>query len=168
MKAFILVFLTLSFFISFFSCGSGNNNAANTVLPGQKISKSLSSNSTYKISVWNNYSIEESIGPDFTVYYIVPGDTSKILFGTGGLYFGGHPQKIAPNEKKKLLKDSLLDGNLLGKKITWTIFDYGNTLSAETIVELGDYDKISAFAHGHSYSDIDSLISVLESLKLDK
>ena len=53
----------------------------------------------------------------------------------------------------------------MGNKINWTIFDYGVSISVETILELGDYDKVSAFAHGRSYSDIDSLINVLESLK---
>ena len=57
---------------------------------------------------------------------------------------------------------------LLGKKVVWTVYDYGGDISAETILELGDYDKISGFAHGRKYSDIDSLISVIESLKQKK
>lgn len=152
----------------FFSCNRGPNNSIDTNSPRQKVTKKLSSNSDYNISVWNDYTIEKKNGPDFTVYYLYPTDTTKKLFGNGGIYFGGNPQRIRPVGEKKLVKDSFLNGNLLGKPITWTIFDYGNSLSAETILELGDYEKVSAFAYGHSYSDIDSLIKTLESLKLGK
>jgi hypothetical protein len=151
-----------------FSCKSKTNNSIDTITTRQKITKKLSSSSDYKISVWNDYSIEEKNGPDFTVYYLYPTDTTKKLFGNGGIYFGGYPERIRPDENKKLIKDSLLNGNLLDKNITWTIFDYGKSLSAETILELGDYDKVSAFVNGHSYSDIDSLIRILETLKYDK
>lgn len=152
----------------FFSCNRGTNNSIDTSSPRQKVTKKIFSNSDYNISVWNDYTIEEKKGPDFIVYYLYPTDTTKKLFGNGGIYFGRHPQQIRPVGEKKLVKDSLLNGNLLGKPITWTIFDYGNSLSAETILELGDYEKVSAFAYGHSYSDIDSLIKTLESLKLSK
>ena len=134
----------------------------------QKTTKRLASNSDYKISVWNGYSIEEKNGPDFTIYYLYPTDTTKKLYGNGGIYFGGYPQRIRSERDKKLIKDSLLNGTLLGRKIMWTIFDYGNSLSAETVLELGAHDKISAFASGQSYSDIDSLIRTFESLKHDK
>jgi hypothetical protein len=166
MRLNFLIFPFITFI--FFSCKSRTNNSIDTITTRQKITKKLSSNSDYKISVWNDYSIEEKNGPDFTVYYLYPTDTTKKLFGNGGIYFGGYPERIRPDENKKLIKDSLLNGNLLDKKITWTIFDYGNSLSAETILELGDYDKVSAFVNGHSYSDIDSLIRILETLKYDK
>jgi hypothetical protein len=161
-----LIFPFITFIL--FSCNSRTNNSIDTITSRQKITKKLSSNSDYQISVWNDYSIEEKNGPDFTVYYLYPTDTTKKLFGNGGIYFGGHPERIQPDGDKKLIKDSLLNGNLLGKKTTWTIFDYGNSLSAETILEFGDYDKVSAFANGKSYSDIDSLIRILETLKHDK
>lgn len=164
----ILISLSFSFYVLLFSCNSKTKNSATTTPFKQKTTKRLSSNSNYQISIWDSYSIEDRNGPDFTVYYFYPTDTAKELFGNGGIYFGGHPQPIRPDGEKKLIGDSLSNGNLLGKKITWTIFNYGNTLSAETILELGDYDKVSAFAYGHSYSDIDSLIGILESLKLDK
>jgi len=166
MRPHVLIFLFITLLL--FSCNSRTTNSIDTNSTRQKITKKLSSNSDYKISIWNDYSIEEKNGPDFTVYYLYPTDTTKKLFGNGGIYFGGHPQRIRPDGEKKLIKDSLLNGNLLGKKTTWTIFDYGSSLSAETILELGDYDKVSAFAYGHSYSDIDSLIKTLESLKHDK
>ncbi|HEX7902320.1 MAG TPA: hypothetical protein VF487_00475 [Chitinophagaceae bacterium] len=161
MRAQILRYLL----IFLFSCSSSTNDNEDKILSKQKIVKSLGSNSAYQISVWENYSIEERNGPDFTVYYLYPADTTKELFGNGGIYFGGHPQRIQPDGDKKLIKDSLIVGNFLGKKVDWIIFDYGSSISAETILEMGDYEKISAFAYGHGYSDIDSLISVLESLK---
>jgi hypothetical protein len=161
-----IIFLFFTFII--FSCNSKSNNSIDKVTTRQKITKNLSSNSDYKISVWNDYSIEEKNGPDFTVYYLYPTDTSKKIFGNCGIYFGGHPERIRPDGDKKLIKDSLINGNMLGKKTSWTIFDYGNSLSAETILEFGDYDKVDAFANGQSYSDIDSLIKTLESLKYSK
>lgn len=164
MKPQILLFVTFVLF----SCNSKKNNSTDKIATRQKITRKLSSNSDYQISVWNDYTIQEKNEPDFTVFYLYPTDTTKKLFGKGGIYFGGHPQQILPDIDKKLTKDSLLNGNLLGKKTTWTIFDYGNNLSAETILEFGNYSKISAFAYGHNYSDIDSLIRTLESLKLDK
>jgi hypothetical protein len=166
MRPQVLLFLFITFL--FFSCNSRTNNSIDTISTRQKITKKLSSNSDYHISVWNDYSIQERNGPDFTVYYLYPTDTTKKLFGNGGIYFGGHPKRIRPDGDKKLIKDSLINGNLLGKPITWTIFDYGNSISAETILELGDYEKISAFAYGQSYSDIDSLIRTLESLNSNK
>ena len=165
MRAQILMHLLISLCIFLFSCSSRTNNSGNRISAKQKTVRWLASNSEYQISVWGNYSIEERNGPDFTVYYLYPADTTKKLFGNGGIYFGGHPQRIRPDGDKKLVKDSLITGTLLGKKVGWTIFDYGTSISAETILEMGDYEKISAFAHGYSYSDIDSLISVLESLK---
>ena len=165
MRAQILMHLLISVCIFLFSCSSRTNDSGDKTSSIQKIVRRLTSNSEYQISVWGNYSIEERNGPDFTVYYFYPADTTKKLFGNGGIYFGGHPQHIRPDADKKLVKDSLIVGNLLGKKVDWTIFDYGTSISAETILEMGDYEKISAFAHGYSYSDIDSLISALESLK---
>ena len=166
MRPHVLLPLFITFL--FISCNSRTNNIIDTDSTRQKITKQLSSNSDYKILLWNDYSIKERNGPDFTVYYLYPTDTTKKLSGNGGIYFGGHPQRIQPDGDKKLIKDSLMNGNLLGKKITWTIFDYGNSISAETILELGNYDKVSAFAYGQSYSDIDSLIRTLESLKSGK
>lgn len=165
MRAQILVHLLISLCIFLFSCSSRINDTGDKILFKQKIVRSLASNSEYQISVWENYTIEERNGPDFTVYYLYPADTTKKLFGNGGIYFGRHPQRIRPDRDKKLIKDSLIVGNLLGKKVDWIIFDYGNSISAETISEMEDYMKISAFAYGHSYSDIDSLISILGSLK---
>jgi hypothetical protein len=165
MRPHLSIFLFTAFCVLFVSCKSETNNSVDTISARQKITKKLSSNSDYQISVWNDYSIEEKNGPDFTVYYLYPTDTTKKLFGNAGIYFGGYPQRIRPDGDKKLVRESLISGNLLGKKIAWTIFDYGNSISAKTILELGDYDKVSAFAYGHSYSDIDSLTNVLESLK---
>ena len=147
-----------------FSC-SGDIHSPNKISSKQKVEKRLTKDSKYQILVWDDYKIQESNGPDFTVYHIFPADTTDKKFGNAGLYFGGHPQRIQPDSDKKLIKDTLIAGTLLNKKISWTLFDYGSSISAETILEMGDYDKISAFAFGRSYSDIDSLIKVLESLE---
>ena len=164
MRPHLLMLLLISNCVFLFSCKSRTSNDENKISSKQKIVKRLAPNSEFQILIWTDYKIEERNGPDFTVYYFYPVDTTKKLFGTGGVYFGGHPQRIQPDGEKKLIKDSLVVGNLLGKKIDWTLFDYGSNITAETILEMGDYEKVSAFASGHSYSDIDSLIKVMESL----
>jgi len=146
-----------------FSCNS-HSKKATVSHPVTYRKEKLSSTSEFEITIPDYYKIEKHQGPDFEVYSLSPSDTSK-NFSNGGIYFGGHPQKITPLFEIKLKKDSLISGLLLGNKIEWTIYEYDSLFSAQTLLSLDNYLKIHAFTYATSYSQLDTLIRIMESLK---
>jgi hypothetical protein len=51
------------------------------------------------------------------------------------------------------------------KQATWNIYDCGKSVSAETVVALGEYEKIHAFMQCDNRIQADSLISLFATLK---
>jgi hypothetical protein len=144
-----------------FSCDSHSKKAAVSTVTYRK--EKLDSTSEYEITIPNYYRIQKKQGVDFEVYSLCPSDTGK-NFTNGGIYFGGHPQRIAPLFEIHLKKDSSRSGILLGNKIDWTIYEYDSLFSAQAVLNLNDYLKIHAFTYATSYSQLDTLIRIMESL----
>ena len=96
--------LTYIFFIILFlltSCSGTYHKKAKGISIEDKFITELKENqigrSDYYISIPANYSIKETIGPDFSVYYFFPKDTNIKATFSGGLYFGNHPNKFEPD-----------------------------------------------------------------------
>ncbi len=161
MRDFKLSISSILFCTILFSC---NNQSKKTIDSHVVAYRQEKVGGEYEISLPDYYRIEKRQGPDFEVYSLSPIDTSKNI-SNGGIYFGGHPQRIAPLFDIKLRKDSLISGLLLGNKISWMIYEYDSLFSAQTILNLDDYLRVHAFTYATSYSQLDTLIKVMESLR---
>lgn len=153
----ILLLLTI-FCIVLFACSESVKTGDAHLLVEKQIG-----NSEMYISLPGDYTIEETVGPDFTVCYFRPGDSTNKRIGSAGVYFGGHPNLFGPDTIT--CKNQSIDGMLLGRKTSWNVYDCDGKVSAETIVAFGEYDKVHAFATGKSLSETDSLIKLFATLR---
>lgn len=96
LKKYALCLTLLLFVIS--SCNNKQSNEKNTAQKNSKLElvEKPIDNTGFLISIPSDYSIKTSNGPDFSVYYFSPADTSKRNKLSGGLYFGNFPNKFEP------------------------------------------------------------------------
>ena len=123
--------------------------------------------SDFYISVPGDYSITTSNGPDFSVYYFSPADTSVKGKLTGGLYFGNFPHEFeADNDSCKIEK---LKGKILNNIQDWTVFNCQEDYSIQTItgnekVE-GWNQRIHAFGNAKNKDDLQLILDIYSTLR---
>jgi len=122
--------------------------------------------SQFVISIPDNYSIVESQGPDFNVYYLQPADTTNKMLFSAGIYLGNNPSSFGKlktgctQEKRK--------GEVLETKNEWTVYNCSGQFFLETIVEnkyhQGGDDFIHVFGNAPNEKDADHIIAIFSTL----
>lgn len=124
----------------------------------------------FYISLPPTYAIKMNEGPDFSVYYIQPVDTTVKTAFTAGLYFGNYPHTFeAPNDSCQITKTN---GNILGENTDWTVYHCGERYSIQAIVDShsgeGWNSKIHSFGHAYSESDLTKILEIYSTLQQKK
>jgi len=148
------------------SCGKSDRNMDNVT---QVFLDSLTETQilNYKISIPRDYSIKEKEGPDFTVFYFAPTDTTVKDKFSGGIYFGNYPSKFgSPNDT---CKSEIITGDILDGHTDWTVYTCGKDFSIQTITASksgqGWNNRIHAFGHGKSKSELFKMLKIYSTLK---
>ncbi len=120
----------------------------------------------YYISIPKKYTIKENRGPDFSVYYFYPTDTTAAAAFSGGFYFGNHPSLFEPSDSCKTEK---IQRKILKKNTEWTVYNCKGKYSIQSIVESGSSkgwnQYIHAFASANSAADLKNIFLILETMK---
>lgn len=154
------------------SCVNFHNQKYDACRTDESFTKSLKEkqigNSKFYISIPTDYSIKENRGPDFSVFYIAPTDTTIKDDFNCGLYFGNNPSLFPPDNNK--CKEETVKSEILNQYIEWTVYVCGQNYSIQTIVENkkneGWNEQIHAFGHGKSVTDIDKVLKIYSTLKM--
>lgn len=124
----------------------------------------------FYISIPKGYTIKENRGPDFSVYYFFPKDTTNTQAFTGGMYFGNHPSQF--DESVDSCKTKKIKSIVLSKDTEWTSIQCKTRFSLQTIIESGSTEGwnsyIHAFAHTSSESDLKKVLTIFKTLKKKK
>jgi len=143
-----------------------NNQQIDSTFKNKLIERQIGK-SAYYISIPENYSIKETEGPDFSVFYFSPTDTTIKTAFSGGLYFGNFPQEFKP-ENKDCTTESI-KGTILNNNKDWTVYNCKEKYFIQTIVDSKSgeswNEKIHAFGHGNSKSDINKILEIYSTLK---
>src|ERR1700759_2724737 len=79
----------------FWGCKSNNHPIIISAFQKSLVQKKIKG-TTYYLSIPANYVIKENNGPDFSVYYFYPSDTSDRKSFRGGFYLGNAPGGFGP------------------------------------------------------------------------
>jgi hypothetical protein len=140
------------------------NNSKSEYL--KSLHKTELKNSSFYLSIPQNYILEKEEGPDFDMHYFYPEDTCDTESFSGGLYIGFNPSLFSKYEDKAATKT--INSEILGKDVEWTIFEYENEIFIQTIISFKDKDGweiiIHAFGTAYSEEEMQKLIWTLETL----
>ncbi|KAF2332012.1 hypothetical protein [Flavobacterium daemonense] len=124
----------------------------------------------YYISIPKKYTIKENRGPDFSVYYFFPIDTTDTASFSGGFYFGNYPSLFEASSDS--CKTEKRKSNILNKDTDWTVYNCNGKYSIQSIVESGSNEGwnhyIHAFANANSTADLKKIFLILETMKRKK
>lgn len=126
------------------------------------IERELDSNWIYQVTIPENYRIEKSGFIDYFVYSLIAPDSAINNFGKAEIHYSKNLYNTLQRPNFVPTKDSSISGEVLNTPITWTIFQYDSTVSAETFIE---DDDIGITVTSTNYSHLDSLIRIISSLK---
>jgi len=122
--------------------------------------------SKYFISIPANYKLEERNGPDFSVYYFKPADSTDIKYFSGGFYFGNYPSFFKPINNQ--CQTTSLQSKILNKLEEWTQYTCDSSYSVQVIINSGDdegwNEKIHAFGNAKSKEDVDKALLIFSTL----
>lgn len=123
--------------------------------------------SGYFISVPSDYSISTSNGPDFSVYYFSPTDTTVKDKLSGGLYFGNFPHEFEADNDS--CKTETLKGKILDNIQEWTVYNCQGDFSIQTIADNkkgeGWNQRIHAFGHAKSNDELQTIVDIYSTLR---
>ncbi|MGD1843258.1 MAG: hypothetical protein ACFB0B_20550 [Thermonemataceae bacterium] len=125
--------------------------------------------SDYYISLPSDYTITESVGPDFVVYYFASEDTTDTERFSGGFYEGYHPMRYTPEKDCQI---TLQEAQFLGEEIEWTITKCKDTYTIQTYVgeqEEGEMNLIiDAFGMAKSTEELNRLLKAYTTLREER
>jgi hypothetical protein len=127
--------------------------------------KRLDSSSKYEILLPPDFKIDKLSKPGLIHYSLCPIDTVNKNYIVAGIQFGNHVRDVNPLFEIKLNKTTLVKGKLLDNDISWKICDYQNLICGETILLLNDSLKLHIYAYAKDYSQLDTLLTMLQTLK---
>jgi hypothetical protein len=151
---------------------SCNNNATKDNSNAEKISKIILTEkpigeSGYVISIPADYSITTSKGPDFSVYYFSPTDTTAKDKLSGGLYFGNFPNEFEADSDS--CKAETLKGKILDNIQDWTVYNCKEDYTIQTITDNkkgeGWNQRVHAFGHAISKDELKTILDIYSTLK---
>jgi hypothetical protein len=172
--------MTINFRISFFSiflvlvvfgCSESKKPKEKVEDPYLKqLTEKQIGDTNYYISIPKTHTIKENRGPDFSVYYFYPADTTAKAGFSGGLYFGNHPSQFEVSNDS--CKTEKFKSKILNKNTDWTRINCKGKFSIQTIVESGSDEGwnqyIHAFANANSKADLKKVLTIFETIKKKK
>jgi len=168
---------TITFLLSVFlfaGCGQDSNKKSDNSLTdnsyiNELVEKQIGE-SNYYISIPKDYTIKATDGPDFSVYYFYPTDTTIVANYSGGFYFGNHPSQF-PLDSVSCKTDNS-KSKILGENTDWTIYNCNNKYSIQTIIDSksgeGWNEFIHAFGSSNSKTDLNKLLNIFTTMKKKK
>jgi hypothetical protein len=137
---------------------------------GNSLTEKQIGKSNFYISLPTDYAIKTHNGPDFSVYYFSPKDTSVKPSFSGGIYFGNFPHEFEP--KNDSCKTSTVKGVILHSSQDWTVYNCNEDFTVQTIVESksgeGWNERIHVFGTAVSREEMQKLLDIYVTLKLEK
>jgi len=169
-QAKLTITLLLTTFL-FVSCGQNSNKKSGNGFIDDSYVKELVEKqigeSNYYISIPTDYTIKATDGPDFSVYYFYPTDSTMIANFSGGFYFGNHPSQF-PSDNDSCKTDNL-KSIILDENADWTIYNCNDNYSIQTIIDSksgeGWNELIHAFGSANSTTDRNKLLSIFTTMK---
>ena len=123
--------------------------------------------SGFVISIPVDYSITTSNGPDFSVYYFSPTDTTVKDKLSVGLYFGNFPHEFEPDNDS--CKTETLKGKILDAMQEWAVYNCKGNFSIQTIVENkkgeGWDQRVHAFGHAKNRGELQTILDIYTTLR---
>jgi hypothetical protein len=114
-----------------------------------------------------NYSVAESRGEDFSVFYFSPVDSSSRIEYVGGIYFGNHPS-ISELEVDTC-KVTEMSGRIVNANVEWIIRACFGEFHIETMCESKSRENwnkyIHAFGRSVSKEGLDTLMYIFSTLR---
>ncbi|KAF2510124.1 hypothetical protein EYY60_11470 [Flavobacterium zhairuonense] len=164
-------FLSLFLILTFLGCSDAKKPKPVATNPYLKeLTEKQIGESNYYISIPKKYTIKENRGPDFSVYYFYPADTSDTTSFSGGFYFGNHPSEFQVNSDS--CKTEKIKSKILNKNADWTVYNCQGKYSIQSIIESGSDEGwnqyIHAFAGANSSTDLKKVFLILETMKRKK
>jgi hypothetical protein len=152
--------------IILFSCTNNINHYDNKF--AKEISEKHIGKTKFFISLPKNYSLKETKGPDFIVYYFQSIDSTDTKSFYGGLYFGNQPSLFPPQNDSCVIQN--MKSKILHFEKEWTCFVCDNIYAIQTLIENKDDNRwgqyIHAFGSCKSKTDLDKLLLIFETLKV--
>jgi hypothetical protein len=163
MKSSTILFAAFVFLSSCKSTPTGKDATNDSFLSG--LVKQHISTSGFSISLPADYKIRQKEGPDFTVYYFAPADSTLKAAFTGGMYLGNFPSEFGPENDS--CKSSTIKAILLGKERDWKSFSCDSSFFAQTIVDNkdGDATKVHVFGRGTTAENLNRMIRIFSTLR---
>jgi hypothetical protein len=126
--------------------------------------------SNFYISLPHDYSIKIKDGPDFSVYYFAPTDTTVDAKFSGGLYFGSFPSEFdAQNDS---CKTATIKGKILDNIADWTVYNCTGDYALQTIIDSKSgeewNERIHAFGHAKSEAELNKILDIYSTLRQKK
>jgi hypothetical protein len=123
--------------------------------------------SGYSMSIPMNYSIKTHDGPDFSVYYFSPTDTTINNKLTGGLYLGNSPGLF--NAENDSCKIEMFKGKVLNQQQNWTVYNCQKNYSIQTIVKNKEGEEwnqtVHVFGKAKSKDELQVILKIFSTLK---
>lgn len=146
------------------ACNSSTHKVDDAFIKNLKINKLA--NTGFSISLPDAYKVEETLGPDFNVYYFYPSDSTSKVYFSGGVYLGNYPSEFnTENDSCKLDKVKSI---VLNKNNEWKVLDCRGEFSIQTIIDNENNDgwneKIHAFGYARSEDEMNKLFYVFSTL----
>jgi len=158
----------------FLACNSVDKNKGDKVKTTDTFKSGLVerqvAKSDFYISIPADYSIKETNGPDFSVYYFSPTDTTIKGNFAGGLYFGNFPSEFEKDNDS--CKTTTLKSTILNTNADWTVYNCSNNYTLQTIIDSKSgedwNEKIHAFGHAKSEDNLHKVLDIYSTLKQKK
>jgi hypothetical protein len=160
----------LSIFLILTILGCSDNKKTKHIIENpylKELTEKQIGESNYYISIPKKYSIKENRGPDFSVYYFYPTDTTATAAFSGGFYFGNHPSLFGTAGDS--CKTEKIKSKILNKNADWTVYNCKGKYSIQSIIESGSNEGwnqyIHAFAAANSAADLKKVFLILGTMK---
>jgi hypothetical protein len=149
------------------------NNSNDKMSPDQgakenyksKLSEARIPKTDFTISLPPDYTISETPGEDFSVYYFTHTDTTLENALRGGIYFGNFPKEFDADEGCSTLTQT---SKLLKRDTEWTIHKCNERYVIQAITETnsgeGWNERTHAFGTGFSETDVQNLLDIFSTL----
>src|SRR5690348_1332248 len=170
-NAVIIMSLIISGLTIIIGCQETSKNKKQNVsenTPGKtQLAQNRIGNSNYYISIPRDYILKENEGPDFSVFYFYPADTTNQPPFAGGIYFGNFPTMFNPENDSCKVKDITI--KFLDSLANWSVYECPGKYFVQTIAEIKDSadwsEKIHAFGNAKTKEGLNTVLEIFGTMK---